>query len=702
MMHHTQARSEKRRTPRCGVDRMPGTIRIVALVLTVLTVFSSITLADGWADPQQVADVLAGVRTEADAAWWGFDPEDSTRFLQAALDSGASTVVIPRMNTPWITGPLFINRDDLEVFFEPGALVMAKQGEFLGAGDCLFLVQDRTRIVFRGYGATLRMRKLDYIRPPYANGEWRHLISLRGCTDVKILGLSLEESGGDGIYIGTGAQNYCRDIEIRDIVADGNHRQGISVISVENLLIADSVLKRTSGTAPMAGIDFEPNRADQRLVNILLQNVLTENNGFAGYFLWLSNLSSESLPISMRFVNCRSKGDYAGIGLRRMGGSDPVRGLVEFVNTRVSGAQHAALLVEAKCATSSLARFEGCIFSGTRGDASFLFEGGENWGGLEFQNVILEDWEDRPIIAFAGEARMKKVSGTLRVKTPHAESETILSETLRNSLTVAGLQVTAEKADIARPLIIDPQTLPMLQHLHPAGGTQLEVAPDPVLVQYSHAYALFADKEERVALTLDTFQDDKRVELEIVSPSGDVVAHCVQVGPGSRNIAFTAAEGGAYLVAIAAPPYGGGYSSLRTAARLSVLPHVFNQRDTGHDAMIESSGSLYFWVPENTDTFHIQIRGARSEPEEFKLFDPDGRLVAEQDKVTGRQGRTFVVHPESTATGRIWRLLKSGEGRYRVRLFDPLPPVFSCHPNALLIPQSIQDPHELQPKKPRH
>ena len=39
-------------------------------------------------NPQAVEEVLAGKRTEANAAWWGFDPEDATDYLLAAIDSG--------------------------------------------------------------------------------------------------------------------------------------------------------------------------------------------------------------------------------------------------------------------------------------------------------------------------------------------------------------------------------------------------------------------------------------------------------------------------------------------------------------------------------------------------------------------------------------------------------------------------------------
>ena len=40
-------------------------------------------------NPVAVEDVAAGRRSVADAAWWGFNAEDATNALKAAIDSGA-------------------------------------------------------------------------------------------------------------------------------------------------------------------------------------------------------------------------------------------------------------------------------------------------------------------------------------------------------------------------------------------------------------------------------------------------------------------------------------------------------------------------------------------------------------------------------------------------------------------------------------
>ncbi len=109
-------------------------------------------------DQTAIAEVAAGKRTTANAAWWGFSKDDSTAALQAAIDSGAKTVVVPYMGEAWIVRPIKL-RGNLELLFEPGVLVLAKRGEFQGGGDSLFTAVDAENLTIRGYGATLRMWK---------------------------------------------------------------------------------------------------------------------------------------------------------------------------------------------------------------------------------------------------------------------------------------------------------------------------------------------------------------------------------------------------------------------------------------------------------------------------------------------------------------------------------------------------------------
>src|SRR5574344_596730 len=104
--------------------------------------------------------------------------------------------------------------------------------------------------------------------------------------NVRIEGLRFEESGGDGITIGAGCENFT----IRDCICDRNFRQGISVLDSENLLIEGCSLINTAGTAPASGIDFEPDGAEEKLVNCVMRDCISTNNAGTGIDICLNNL----------------------------------------------------------------------------------------------------------------------------------------------------------------------------------------------------------------------------------------------------------------------------------------------------------------------------------------------------------------------------------------------------------------------------
>ena len=145
------------------------------------------------------------------------------------------------------------------------------------------------------------------------------MLDLQSCTNVRIYGLTLAESGGDGIYLGTATGSVpSKDIVIKDVVCDKNYRQGISVINAENLLIEDCVLSNTAGTAPAAGIDFEPNAPGERLVNCTLRRVVSQNNAGGGFLLAIPSLTTASaadfavlptVPVGRRSARSRA-GSY--------------------------------------------------------------------------------------------------------------------------------------------------------------------------------------------------------------------------------------------------------------------------------------------------------------------------------------------------------------------------------------------------------
>ncbi len=329
-------------TPRkAAADRRGGGTPLVSLLAFSIGIALGLTgctsigrLSWDRPNPRAVEEVRAGKRATASAAWWGFSGEDDTAALQAAIRSGARRVIIPNLGRPWVVEPIQLASHQ-EIVFEKGVVVAAREGKFLGTSDSLFTASDKEHIILRGQGASCIMRKQDYRKAPYPKGEWRMGLALRGCRNVEVSGLRLTASGGDGIYVGRTEKNAgCTDIRIRDVVCDDNYRQGISIISVRGLRVERCVLRGTEGTAPAAGIDFEPNRADEFLVDCVVRNCVIESNAAYGLLFVPRPLTERSEPVSIRVENCRVRDNRAG-ALRVL--NSRVSGCIELHGNELSG-----------------------------------------------------------------------------------------------------------------------------------------------------------------------------------------------------------------------------------------------------------------------------------------------------------------------------------------------------------------------------
>lgn len=279
------------------------------LILAGFLLFTILPQSHGQVNSEKLELVKSGKIAEARADWWGFNETDSTGSLQAAIDSGVKKLIIPNMGKPWIVYPISLASDQ-EIMLEPGTVIEAIKGGFKGKKDSLFSAKGKKDITINGKDAILRMNKKDYQdKTQYEPAEWRMGIALFSCENVKITGLTIMSSGGDGIYISTCREpiNYCKDIVIKDCIIDDNHRQGISVISVVNLLIENCVIKNTKGASPEGGIDFEPNVKQERLFGIIVKNCVFENNKGGGVII-CSHPGAETEPISISFENCKAIG----------------------------------------------------------------------------------------------------------------------------------------------------------------------------------------------------------------------------------------------------------------------------------------------------------------------------------------------------------------------------------------------------------
>src|SRR5262245_30268248 len=167
-----------------------------------LAILAGNSIAFAQVNEPAIADVASGKLKEAKASWWGFNESDATGCLQKAIDSKVPKLVVDNVGKSWVVTPLKLVSNQ-EIVFEKGVEVLARAGKFQGRDDSLFTASLLENVTLSGYGATLRMRRGDYDDPSrYTRAEWRHVLNILSCRNVKVLGLTLTESGGDGIYLG--------------------------------------------------------------------------------------------------------------------------------------------------------------------------------------------------------------------------------------------------------------------------------------------------------------------------------------------------------------------------------------------------------------------------------------------------------------------------------------------------------------------
>jgi len=135
------------------------------------------------------------------------------------------------------------------------------------------------------------------------NGEWGMGIDIRGAQNVTIYNPNIKSCWGDGIYIGHSGSSS-KNINLYGGVINNNRRNGVSVISVNGLIISKLLIANSLGVNPGTGIDFEPNSHSNDIDNVLIKDLITYNNMKNGVLIHLDKLiGKEEKNVGIRFEN---------------------------------------------------------------------------------------------------------------------------------------------------------------------------------------------------------------------------------------------------------------------------------------------------------------------------------------------------------------------------------------------------------------
>jgi hypothetical protein len=241
-------------------------------------------------------------------------PRAGTEELQGALDDRTASQVTVKYTRgrQWITRPLVLRRSNVALQVEAGVVLQARRGFFHGLHDTLLSVEGTANVSLEGPGE-IRMWREDYANTSlYVKAEWRAGLQLSSSFNLTVKHLVINNTGGDGVYIHGLVSSW-----LHNVTTIGAYRNGLSVISAENLLVDRSFFldtghfpwsASTGGTAPRAGVDLEPNHPTDKLANITFRDCVASGNTDDAFGVRVNFLTT---PVSVTFERCVAQ-DCAG------------------------------------------------------------------------------------------------------------------------------------------------------------------------------------------------------------------------------------------------------------------------------------------------------------------------------------------------------------------------------------------------------
>ena len=590
------------------------------------------------ARPDLVAKVAAGELGYARVSWFGYDEEDSTRFLQAALDSRARRVIIDRLDEgPWTATPLKIGSEK-DVVFEDGAVLLAKKGAFRAATATMLNIVRATNVTIRGRG-TIRMRKADYMKEPYSRAEWRHGISAMGVVNLTIDGLTVEETGGDGLYVASDRVEHqpCRNVTVRNCTFARNGRQGISVISVDGFLVENSVMRDTLGMPPQAGIDFEPNSPAEVLKNCVLKNCSFDNNAGSGVEIYLATLKASSQPIDIRLENCRMNGNRTSFvyslgsassaypyddGRVVLDGCEMVRAR----NRAVSVRRHKYATGETVFRNCRIV--DACTVAATNAEVVVGVSGMDGAGpdGIRFENLKIRQPHARKWLEIRGESEYigmpTVISGEVEVESPAGRVKEVFD---------AARYAVEFPYKPAKPLPKHVGFDAASAKVH--GGRSGEIVRfDPICVRgaASSAFVFYADAAREVCFVVLQRRIGRRsptrspLSVRALGGRTRLAAFAIP-GFGEHEFVFKAPKAGFYSIDVATA--GNGIAMVGADVPVAL--------DARQDAvrLVGAIGNVYVYVPADTEV-SLFASGGRNEYCGLKVRDADGNEVYSNEEIS--------------------------------------------------------------------
>ncbi|NLU30582.1 MAG: right-handed parallel beta-helix repeat-containing protein [Bacteroidales bacterium] len=251
---------------------------------------------------------------------------DYTDYLQRAIDR-YDKVIFP--NFPILIDTKGLNlRSNTKLYFPENGKLIMKTNNLKGYEMLMISNVINVEIYFPNLEG-------DRKRHQGKEGEFGFPIRIAGSENITVHYGKITDSWGDGIHIsdhyrkpykneklsqplvwGIYVSKRSKNISIHNVWIDNCRRNGISVISVDNLLIDGCLISNTNGTNPQSGIDLEPNGDYNILKDIRLNNIKTFNNRSGGIIVGLVAMNGTTKrTIDVSVNNHLDKQSFFGFGL---------------------------------------------------------------------------------------------------------------------------------------------------------------------------------------------------------------------------------------------------------------------------------------------------------------------------------------------------------------------------------------------------
>lgn len=233
--------------------------------------------------------------------------EDYSKYVQKAVQNYKKVIIC---NFPILCTQKIIIPSHREIFFLPQSKLIFQDENIVNAYGGL-IIRDAVDVTIKNVHITgTSSNKINLSSNKINSG-----ISIYSSKDIIVENGKIVNCAGDGIYIGvSNKETTSSNIFIKEVICDSNFRNGISIISGNNINVINCILSNSYRLLPMAGLDIEPNHSFNEIRDISIINLKTVNNSGKGVQIGLNKLTKlYSNFVEISLINYKDSGSATGI-----------------------------------------------------------------------------------------------------------------------------------------------------------------------------------------------------------------------------------------------------------------------------------------------------------------------------------------------------------------------------------------------------